>query len=492
MSDFLEELPPRDRARLLALARTVHVKPGGWLVRRGEWSSELYRLVEGTLEIVDARSQPPVILNVIMKGGVVGEISFVMQDVRSADVRAPEGAICQCWDRRLLEQLLIDDPALSAHIYRAMAQSMARRLRDTSGGVAVAARPRLQGQTHLAGQELGRALSAQMVEVEPLLRRDREAGRAEVMGLLQRLGQGLRELVQGLPDASAMEAGSSLASELHPFMMRSHLGELLMDRARGVTDIQDHVDQGVPKGDGPFGELIDLWLLQQPTLRAFRERRAELMERILDVLPPVPPRAMVVGGTVGLIREMIPALSRIGGELTLVEDRAEVLERFQQSAQRPVTGLSASLSASRDFRLRLERMEAIPLITGTARIAHLPLHFVVLDGYLDALPVQWVDRLLVWVRRQLAPGGRILLSAMGHSPDDLLVRHLLGWPICRYTPDGLKRLLESAGFVAPSIVSDRATGTGLIATATARIKGADLTSEGTFDTTSESTSDRPA
>ena len=91
--------------------------------------------------------------------------------------------------------------------------------------------------------------------------------------------------------------------------------------------------------------------------------------------------------------------------------------------------------------------------------------------------MQWVDRLLVWVRRQLAPGGRVLLSAMGHSPDDLLVRHLLGWPICRYTPEALQRLLESAGFAEVSIVSDRATGTGLIATATAQIGG----SESTYD-----------
>ena len=47
----------------------------------------------------------------------------------------------------------------------------------------------------------------------------------------------------------------------------------------------------------------------------------------------------------------------------------------------------------------------------------------------------------------------ILLALLVLLRPSLLVRHLLGWPICRYTPDGLKRLLESAGFVAPSIVS---------------------------------------
>ena len=456
MSDFLEELPPRDQARLLALATTIHLQPGGWLVRRGEWSSELYRLVEGTLEVVDVRTQPPVILNVITRGGVVGEGSFLLQEVRSADVRAPEGAICQCWDRRVLERLLVDDPALSANLYRAMAQSMARRLREASGGAAVAARPKLRGPIHLAGQEVGRSFSAQLVEAEPMLRRDREAGRTELLGLLQRLAQAARELVQGLPEPEAAEAGASMAAELHPFLMRSHLGELLIDRAWGGLSAQAHADQGHPIGDGPLGEVIDHWLLQQPTLRAFRERRAELQERLIDLLPGEPPRLMVVGGSVGLLQELLPALDRVGGELTLVEDRAERLEQFQQVvAARPAR-------RAHNFRLRLERMEALPLISGEARIAHLPLHLVVVDGYLDALPVQQVDRLLSWVRRQLAPGGHALVTALAQHPDDAMLRYLLGWPLCRYTADGLSRLLENAGFREVGVVTDRATGVGLI------------------------------
>lgn len=460
MSDFLEELPARDHARLLALARPIHLPPGAWLMRRGEWSSELYRLVEGTLEVVDVRTQPPVILNVITKGGVVGEISFLLQEVRSADVRAPEGARCQCWDRRVLEKLLVEEPALAANLYRAMALSMARRLREASDGAALAARPRARGPLHLAGQEAGRSFSARLVEAEPLLRRDREGGRAEILGLLQSLSQAARELVQGLPEGEAAEAGASMAAELHPFLMRSYLGELLIDRAWGGLSAQAHVDQGQPQGDGPLGELIDLWLIQQPTLRAVRERRAEALERLIDLLPKEPPRLMVVGGGIGLLQELLPTLDRIGGELTIVEDRAEHLEQFQQFA-------AARPRRAQNFRLRLERMEALPLIAGEARIAHLPLHLVLVDGYLDALPVQQVDRLLGWVRRQLAPGGHVLATALAHHPDDALLRYLLGWPLCRYTADGIQRLLENAGFREASVLSDRATGVGLIGAAAA-------------------------
>ena len=87
-----------------------------------------------------------------------------------------------------------------------------------------------------------------------------------------------------------VEFGASVARELHPYLMRSHLGELSIERPSGHTgDPQTigHILANKPQGDGPLGEFIDEWLLGLPTSRALRERRAFAMQSVLESLPAV-------------------------------------------------------------------------------------------------------------------------------------------------------------------------------------------------------------
>ncbi|HND28569.1 MAG TPA: cyclic nucleotide-binding domain-containing protein [Myxococcota bacterium] len=453
--DLLERLTERERGFLNAVATQVRLAAGEHLIRRGEKGGDIYRVVEGELEVIDNRSHPPVILDVIPRGGMVGEIAWLEDHHRSADVRAPDGAVVQRWEKRVLDRLLSEEPFLAAAFYRALASMLAERLRSTSTQVGIAERHREPGDDH-TGRELARRCSARLLEVEPMLRRDRVQARAEVSTILHALGQELFETLAGLPEADATAVGRAVATEMHPYLVRSHLGELAMDPGESASiACLLHVDLGHPQGDGPLGELIDEWLLGLRSSRALRERRAELCSRVLENLPPEPPlRMMVVGASSpAFLQSLLEDLGRVGGELIVVDDRRESLDLLQQKLG----------SRPRNVRLRLEQRDPWELMNGRARIPHNPLHMVVLDGLLDHLPEQLAGRLLAWATQHLQIGGVLLASSLGPSPDDAIFRHLLDWPLVRRGPPMLTHLLQEAQLRDVQIHEEPGTGVGQVA-----------------------------
>lgn len=453
-SDLFDRLNERDRLRVLALGNTVRLERGEYLIRRGERGGDLYRVLEGELEVVDSRAQPPVILDVVPKNGLVGELSFLDERLRSADVRAPEGAVCLRWERRVLDRLLQEDPPLGMRFFRTLSGLLGERLRATSAQAGEVGRPRPQAADEQAPRDLARHFEARLVELEPGLRRDPVVARSEIFTLLHTLERQLTELLEHVPEADALPVGHAIASELHPYLMRSHLGELALDNDihRDLAMFR-HVDTGKAAGDGPLGEILDEWLLGLRSLRALRERRAEMAALLVEHLPLDPPiRLMVIGANSRLLLNILPELGRIGGDLICVDDRHEALSQLSRSLEgRP-----------RNLRLRLEHRDAASLLSGEARIAHPPLHLVVLDGILDALPEPVASTLLGWAAARLAPGGLLLANALAPASDDVLVRHLLDWPIVRRRPPALAYLLQSAGLQAIKISADPSTEIGLV------------------------------
>lgn len=450
--DLLERLTDRERGYLNSVVTTVRLSRGEHLIRRGEKGGDIYRVLEGELEVIDSRSHPPVILDVIPKGGMVGEIAYLEEQFRSADVRAPDGAVCQRWEKRVLDRLLAEEPFLAAAFFRALASTLAERLRSTSTQVGIAERHREPGDDQ-TGRELARRCSARLLEIEPLLRRDRGQAKAEISTILHAFTQELAETVEGLTDADAAAVGRAVAAEMHPYLVRSHLGELAMDNGESASlACLRHLDHAQAQGDGPLGELLDEWLLGLRSSRAFRERRAELCNRILENLPLEPPLRMMVVGVASpiFLQSILDDLGRLGGELIVVDDRRDSLDLFQrQIGNRP-----------RNLRLRLEQREGWELMNGRARIPHNPLHLVVLDGLLDSLPEQLAGRLLAWGAGLLASGGMLLATGMAPSPDDAIFRYLLELPLIRRRSPVLGHMLMEAGLSEVQVHEDPGTGVG--------------------------------
>jgi CRP-like cAMP-binding protein len=445
--DFLERFSDRDRARLVEAAVTQRLQRGEHLLRRGERGGDIYRVVEGELEVIDDRQQPAVVLDVVGKGAVLGEMAFVDEAPRTADVRAAEHCVCQRWDRHRLLHLFEQDPGLGAAFYRAIAESAVARHRHVTtnamAGTISAAKKGRAGTD--AANELGRHLAAgvrrQLVTLEPSIRRDPAGARRDLTRALHNLHHEVAAQLAPLPVDEAAAAGQAFAQDLHPYVMRSQLGELANDKLDGhcgSTDVITHIVRNQPAGDGPLGEMLDAWLLSLPSAHGLRERAGRAAELLVGSLPAEPPlRVLAVNHSAAiLLAPHVAALGRVPGELTVVDASRDALARVE----------AALTDRPRSLQLRLAHVDLFGMSLGRPRITFQPQHAVVIDGMLEYLPERVTIAILRWARQQLRPGGALVATAILPSDDDPLFRHLLDWPMIRRARGVLVNLAESAGF----------------------------------------------
>jgi extracellular factor (EF) 3-hydroxypalmitic acid methyl ester biosynthesis protein len=444
--DFLDRFSPRDRDRLVGAATTIRLARGELLLRRGERGGDMYRVAEGELEVIDTRSQPVIVLDVIARGAVVGEMSFLQDGMRSADVRAPEGAICQRWDRGSLLKLFEQEPAFAAGFYRVLGMMLVERHRVTITNVVSGAMhghgiPR--GPTNdiaaADGRALAEALQTRFVELELLLRRDRTAAEREVGSALRNFEAALNEALARMSEEDGRTAGREVERQLHPYTIRSHLGELALDRGSGSIELRpllDHISANRPAGDGPLGEILDLWFLGLPSCRGIRERTAAAANAVMDALPHVPPmRLLVVNGTTSFCATLLGQLrGRMAGEITCVDSDPDTLAAI------------SNLPRSKDLRLRLVKEDLVAFCLDRSQMQLPEQQIVVIDGLLEYLPDRVAASALHRARQLVGPGGTLVTTSLLPSPDDVVFRYPLRWPIVRRTRPATERLFEGAGF----------------------------------------------
>ncbi len=445
--DFLDRFSAPDRARVVAAASTLTLARGELLLRRGEPGGDIYRVEDGELEVIDTRAQPAVILHVFGPGSVVGEMAFLDESPRSADVRAGAGAVCQRWERGALLRALDENPGLAASFYRVVAEMLSDRVKRTVTERIQdqAARPTQRGSAGV-GAQLGQRLREALAQVEPALRRDRVTARSELLGKLGAFVGELDAVFSRLGDGDALAAGTALARELHPYLMRSTIGELVSAReasggrafARiGARAVTDHILGGRPEGDGPLGEILDEWLLSLPTARALRERASVVPGLVADRLGAVPlERALVLGArSPALVADLCGRLGP-GGELALVDDDRDALTALDVALRQRDGGAP---------ELRHAVTDLASLALGRSTLRFPGRQVVVVDGLVDYLPERAAALTLRWAAEQLAPGGVLVVTACLPNPDDAVFRHLLGWPLVRRGRGALQGLLAGVG-----------------------------------------------
>jgi CRP-like cAMP-binding protein/SAM-dependent methyltransferase len=442
--DFLDRLNARDRERLLAVATDVRLARGEYLFRRGERGGDFYRVVDGELEIIDGRQQPAVVLDVLGRGQMVGEMGFLEEQFRTADVRAGETSVCQRWDRGALLKVLDADPPLAAAFYRALAGLAVDRSRAITTTAMLGALAGSGGQGGETAVQQARSLAtrtkAWLVEVEPLIRRDRVAATQKLLTGLHNFVGEFENAVGRLARAEQLASGAEVARELHPYIMRSHLGEIAIDRVEGWAGdcwTVAHIAAHKPQGDGPLGEMLDSWLLDLPTSRAIRERRALAAELVVESIPGrAPARTLAIGANSALLlAPQVANLGRVPGELVCVDSSRAALGLVEQAfAPRP-----------RSLKLKLVQDDLAAVCAGRGRAELPPQDVAVVDGLVEYLPEREAVALLRTLLAALAPGGKVVLTAIGPAADDLVYTHLLDWPMVRRKRETLRGLLHAAG-----------------------------------------------
>src|SRR6186713_1979087 len=117
---FLRDLPAEARARFYAHGEKLEIPEGSYLLRRGEPGGDLFVVTQGSLEVVDNRYRPEVVLDTIGAGDIVGDMAFLDQGPRSADVRAIGPVVCLKFVRSDLLTVFQADPEVAAEFYRAL------------------------------------------------------------------------------------------------------------------------------------------------------------------------------------------------------------------------------------------------------------------------------------------------------------------------------------------------------------------------------------
>jgi CRP-like cAMP-binding protein len=442
---FLDQMSESQRRQFESLAEPFTLPRGRMLLRRGEPGGDIFLLRTGTLEVVDTRSSPELILATTKPGELIGELSFLDDSPRTADVRAASEVQILRWARDDILALTHRDTAFAAEFYTCLAKVAARRARYLAEGASAQAPGRGGGaDSEVVGQEARRiteGIKTDLVRLEGRLRNDPgdETAGQSVRGVLDHLEASLSRLFGNMEAARAEATARVVTRELNPYLMRSALAERCLRRPQGVigsAEILAHILVDHASGDGRLGEILDRWLLDRPTFDAFRRVRTEVPAAVPPVLPTHRNRRVMVvnAGTGSLVSRLGEGMSAVPTVLTVVDQSRDALAL-----------LEGSLSDTRGIDLQPVQENLVGLATGRARHVFPPQDAIVLHGLLEYLPDRLAISLLRVARDGLTPQGRLVATALAPTPDEAFVDRVLGWPTVRRTADGFRQLLAAAG-----------------------------------------------
>jgi CRP-like cAMP-binding protein len=444
---FLDSFDPSHRAQIEEAATPVRLAKGEYLMRRGEPGGDVYVLRSGKLEIVDTRSTPEVIFSTLGQGAVVGEMSFVDDSPRSADVRAGSDAEVLRWTREDLRAYLGQRPALAAEFYRQVAKLASQRMRNLAEGAMSGAFGAEQSgeadEVRRWVDDLVNPVKSAMPGVETALRRDPNdrVAMARARELLDQVEVECHRLFEAVRDpASGQLASDLLARELHPYLVRSSLAERCIRRAQGSASTQEilslvFADQ--PHGEGRLGDLADRWVLDRPTFKAIRSIAGPLTEQVVRHLPRHRNRRVLLldGCNPGLVGRLCQELSQPPTVLTVMDQSREILSSLE----------SARAALPKSCELRCLQESPARFSVGRSRVELPRQDAVVLQGLVEFLPERLAVSLLNVAAKMISEDGFIALATLGPSRDRVLLDRLLGWPTLRRNAGAVTRMLAAAG-----------------------------------------------
>lgn len=440
---FLSHLDDETRQRLDAASDIVAPQAGDWLVRSGDPGGDLYVIEEGGLEVLEHRPEGERAIATLGPGDIVGELAFLDDSPRSADVRCQTAVRARRWTREDLHDLLRDHPDLAARVYDALARTVAARLRHMARTQKAPPPPSEStvGDARRwirAVDEVAERAKTGMEQAHLLLRRhdDEVKAKATIHNVLRDLQETLSSSRPLRPEPQQVSVQMQrLRRELRPWVSGSWLAMRLIDAPESAViqgDVYDHVIQGQPRGEGRIGTHVEHWLMHTPTMVSRRSTESGMIGRLAEIGPqraiwldaPSPGRMRLVGA----------ALAPHQTHLLVIDGSRAVLALAREALS------SGGLD-------HVDTVHETPLRIALGRSdEHLPQQdVVVLGGLLAYLPDRLAVPTLALAASLLRPGGRVLLDLPAESaPDDALWADLFRWPLIRRSEARTLRMFERA------------------------------------------------
>ena len=134
-SDTFAELEPAERMTLLDHAQERDFEDKETIIRQGADNRNIYVVLEGEVqvELEPTENRPESqILSRLDLGSIFGEMTFLTHAGASANVVASGPVKLLCMDHAHLHQMVSQDPGFGSRFYRALAVTLAERLRESS------------------------------------------------------------------------------------------------------------------------------------------------------------------------------------------------------------------------------------------------------------------------------------------------------------------------------------------------------------------------
>jgi hypothetical protein len=113
--------------RCLGKSNIIECAPGDRVLKKGGVARNMFVVLGGTLEVRDGDT----LLRVLSPGDVMGEIAFLLEQPRSADVYAATDARVLSLSEGTLRELIESDPDVAAHLLLNVSKMLCRRILES-------------------------------------------------------------------------------------------------------------------------------------------------------------------------------------------------------------------------------------------------------------------------------------------------------------------------------------------------------------------------
>ncbi|MEE9416927.1 MAG: cyclic nucleotide-binding domain-containing protein [Acidimicrobiales bacterium] len=434
--EFLALLGTEYRQKFLDAGEDVQFDAGDRVLIRGKPSDSIYIVTEGVLDVrLGAGSA---IIGRIGPGGIVGEMSWILQRPPTADVTAAERTMALCLAADSLRAAVASDAEFGLSLWSALAKTVADRL---AKGSSVWGR---RQHVSIGASDVPESF-VQAVALFEGLRSRCDAGETVAASDVDAAMSDLSDAIDEAAELPSWEAG--LFDLVQEFvvsqLVQSTNGRRIWEKPRGYAGDWETIEnfyRQEPSGVGTFGEAMDGGIMRFSTVRAVVNRRSLLAGEI--------ERASEGGGArvtsmaCGPAQELFDSLELspdVVSEANLLDLDQTALDHVRLEAGK--RGLSETV--------RTTQINLIKLAIGRSQLDLESQDLIYSAGLIDYFPDELVISLLNLAHGWLRPGGRVIFGNFHPSTPMRNLLDIMDWRLIYRTEEDMNRLYEASVFGRP-------------------------------------------
>jgi CRP-like cAMP-binding protein len=469
--------------------------------------NDVFLIREGKAAVIIGGGASEIVLG---SGDLIGELSFLLGNRRSASIVAKEDVVCWSMTTTDMENVFSQDSNLSAMFYKSLGTVIAERLVNGSrrqmqklifqeeedaliGLMSVQAneiKQKLDNFCRIIYKAIADETSEYREQLRSineqysikctaetwLIRKEKVAkvieGLQEVeKRLFKKFEERLREVFSDL---------NRLLNELLDLEKRNEVGifanhlfdetilhqvDLWRKRKEGGDSQTEpllliahllqnmHESNTIWDSEQLVAEWIDKILCEMPTVLAFRSRIHLLSKEMVGTFQTPGGNMTIVNDSAGVILARVyPTVAKVSGNICAVSHDATSLYYMD---------LGMDIRSGR-VQMRFHRISSIiSLVLGDAAILppQIPLHsqdIIAIDGLMDYLPDRYLVILVEKCLPYLAPSGILLLSSILPTSDEALFSNFFQWHMVRRSEAELKEIFKILGLNVTSTIENNA------------------------------------